>query len=322
MLKFFVAILMFAAVPAGAQRISVNDVKKLQALEDTMKQYSKAMIMDSAASARFEADSVFIRLLVKAMRTPYSFDYPFDSIETVSKIYPSDSSFRIFTWQFAKDESYYRQRGAIQMRTKDGAVKFFPLIDMSDFSPHPTDSIKTNTNWIGAIYYAIVEKTFKNKNYYTLLGYDDNEFASTRKWIDVLTFDNNGAPEFGGKYFAYEEDSLKPPQPAYRFYLEYKKDARARMNYDPEMDMIIFDHLVSESNHQNQKFTLIPDGDYEGFKWSNGKWMHVSKVFNFKLKDGEAPLPEPIKDANGKSDEQKLSEQSEKNIQKQPKKKP
>lgn len=319
MLKFFVAGLMLMAVSVNAQRLSETDFKKLRTVEDTMKQYSAAMIQENEAGARFAADSMFIRLLVRALRTPYSFNYPFDSIETVSKIYPPDSLFRIFTWQFEKDESYYRQRGVIQMRTKDGSVKFFPLIDMSDFTPNPTDSVRANTNWIGAIYYGIVEKSFKNKNYYTLLGYDDNEFASTRKWIDVLTFDNSGAPQFGGRYFTYEEDSLKPPQPVYRFCLEYKKDARARMNYDAEMDMIIFDHLVSESNHQNQKFTLIPDGDYEGFKWSNGKWVHVNKVFDFKLKDGEAPVPAPIKDDNGKSNEQKLLEQSEKNMQKQPK---
>jgi hypothetical protein len=316
MVRFSVIAVVLFSFSAAAQRISTDDYKHLQLLEDTMKNYSKQMIMDTVAGKRFEADSIFIRSFVRALRTPHSFDYPFDSIETVSKIYPKDSSFRIFTWQFQKDESNYRQRGVIQMKTKDGSVKFFPLIDMSDFTSNPFDSVRTSTNWIGAIYYAIIEKSFKNKRYFTLLGYDDYEFASTRKWIDVLTFDDNENPQFGGRYFAYEEDSLKPAQPAYRFCLEYKKDGRARMNYDREMDMIIFDHLVSESNHQNQKFTLIPDGDYEGFKWKNGQWVHVSKVFDFKLKDGEAPMPEPIKDASGRSNEQKLLEQSEKNMRK------
>jgi hypothetical protein len=55
------------------------------------------------------------------------------------------------------------------------------------------------------------------------------------------------------------------------------------------MDMIVFDHLISESNEPQKKFTLIPDGDYEGFKWQNGKWVHVTKLFNQALKDGQAP---------------------------------
>ncbi len=290
--------------------------KKLVAEEDTLKQLGRTMIFDVKASRRFSADSSFIRQLVKTLRTPYSFYYPFDSLETVSRIYAPDSSFRIFTWQFQRDEDYFRQRGAIQMKTPDGSLKLFPLIDMSDFTQNPVDSVRSNLNWIGAIYYGIVEKTYNNKTYYTLLGFDDNNMRSTKKWIDVLSFDATGQPHFGGLFFDYKNDSLKPAQPAYRFCLEFKKDGRARMNYDPQMDMIVFEHLVSENNDVSKKYTLIPDGDYEGFKWKNGRWQHVDKVFTYKLEDGQFPVPAPIKDAAGKNDEQKLMEQSLKNMQK------
>ena len=318
---FLLSICVFTGIYSYSQRISAADEQQLTKQEEALKSYANNMVQAEEASKRFEADSIFIRLFVKALRTPYSFNYPFDSILTVSKLYPPDSSFRIFTWQFEKDESYYRQRGAIQMKTVDGSLKLFPLIDYSEFTKNPVDSVRDNMHWIGAIYYNIILKTFKEKNYYTLLGYDGNSFNSTRKWIDVLTFDQAGTPQFGGRYFAYQNDSLKPPQPAFRFSLEYKKDARARLNYDPEMDMIIFDHLISENNDQSKKFTLIPDGDYEGFKWSNGRWVHVSKVFNFKVKDGEFPMPAPIKDDSGKSNEKLLLEQSKKNMQSKPVKK-
>ncbi len=88
------------------------------------------------------------------------------------------------------------------------------------------------------------------------------------------------------------------------------------MAYDPEMDMIIFDHLISEDNNLSKRYTLIPDGDYEGFKWQNGHWAHVDKVFTFKLTDGHAPQPTVLKDADGKNNEQLLMEQSLKNMQK------
>jgi hypothetical protein len=316
MFKFFVSLLLLVSFSLPAQRLSQTTFKQLGLIEDTMKIFSDKMILDELAPNRFEADSMFTKLLVHALKTPYSFNYHFDSIQTVSIVYAPDSSFRIFTWQFERDEAYYRQRGAIQINTADGSLKLFPLIDMSDFSSNPTDSVRNNLNWIGAIYYGVVMKTYKDKKYYTLLGYDDNDFASTKKWIEVLTFDNNGKPQFGGQYFDYPEDSLKPAQPTFRFCLEYKKDARARMNYDADMDLIMFDHLISENNHQSEKFTLIPDGDYEGFKWNNGKWQLVSKVFDFKLQNGQAPRPAPIKDDNGNTDETKLMQQSEKNIEK------
>ncbi len=261
-----------------------------------MKKYASDMIMANFMEDRLVADSLFTRSLVRALRTPYSFSYPFDSIATVSKVYAPDSSFRIFTWQFERDESYFRQRGAIQMKMADGSLKLFPLIDMSPFTANPTDSVRSNLNWIGAIYYGIVQKQYNGKAYYTLFGYDDNDIGTTRKWIDVLTFTKDGKPQFGGPFFNYPEDSIKPPQPAYRFCLEYKKDAHPTLNYDKEMDMIVFDHLVSENDHQSQKYTLIPDGDYEGFVWKNGKWNYVNKVFTSKLQDGQAPVPQPLKE--------------------------
>ena len=321
MLKIILfCLLLPLVVYVNAQPLSIGNLKKLQLVEDTLKPLSKKMIFDEQASKRFEADSAFTRTFVRALRVPYSFEFPFDSVATVSKIYAPDSSFRIFTWQFQKDEDYFRQRGAIQIKTSDGSLKLFPLLDESEFTEAPTDSVRDGRHWIGAIYYGIVMKTYGNKKFYTLFGYDDNNIRSTKKWLDVLQFDDAGNPLFGGKFFDYKPDSLKPVQPAYRFCLEYKKDGRARMVYDPEMDMIVFDHLVSESNDQSKKFSLIPDGDYEGFKWNNGKWVHIDKIFTQKLKDGEAPLPDAIKDDQGNNDEKKLMERSEKNkLKKKPK---
>ncbi len=316
MKKIFAVIAsIFIVIPfsSQAQHLAKGNYKNLRLMEDTLQQYSHDMIFQALAPQRFEALAKFTPMLVRALEVPFSFEYPFDSLQTVSIIYAPDTSFRIFTWEMEKDESYFRQYGAIQMNTKDGLLKLFPLIDASDFTENPTDSIRTNLNWIGAIYYGIVMKTFHGKKYYTLLGYDDNDFASTKKWLEVLTFDN-GKPQFGGQYFSYPEDSIKPPQPAYRFCLEYKKDAQAHMNYDADMDMIVFEHLISQSNNAAEKFTLIPDGDYEAFKWENGKWMYVNKVFTQKLENGQFPMPDPLKDDNGNSDENKLNQQSEKNM--------
>ena len=299
MFRNFLFAFLLICLSSRAQQLSPADLASLKIQEDSLSYYAKNMIFDSFPENRFHYDSVFIRLLVKALKTPDSFEYPFDSVYTVSRLYAPDSSFRIFTWQLQRDESYYRQEGAIQMKTKDGSLKLFPLFDASDYTSVPTDSVRSNTNWIGAIYYKIVMKEFKGKKYYTLFGYDDNDFSSTRKWLEVLTFDANGQPVFGGNYFDYKNDELKPAQPVDRFLFEYEKDARARLVYDPEMDMIVFDHLISESNEPQKRFTLIPDGDYEAFKWQNGKWEHVEKVFDQKLQDGQAPRPKPVYDDKG-----------------------
>ncbi len=293
-------------IAVNAQNIAAADVKKLRKMEDTLKQQGRKMIMDEIAPYRFRADSFFTRVFVRALKTPNSFYYPFDSVLSISKLYAPDSSFRIYTWEFRKDESYYRQRGAIQMKTADGSLRLIPLFDVSEFTKNPLDSVRSNQNWIGAIYYNMVMKTAGNKKYYTLFGYDNNNFRSNRKWIEVLTFDSEGMPRFGGRYFSYKQDDIKPPVTASRFLLEYKKDAAERVIYDEELDMIVFEHLISETAQPELKHTLIPDGDYEGFKWQDGRWVHVEKVFNYKMDMrgvdpmlGNPPLDLPILDAKG-----------------------
>ncbi len=76
--------------------------------------------------------------------------------------------------------------------------------------------------------------------------------------------------------------------------------------------MILVDHLISDNNDANPElaWTFIPDGDQEGFKWENGKWMHIDKVFNFKLQDGQAPVGEPLLDPKGNKNENKLQEKT------------
>jgi len=295
-----------------AQKISSADMKKLRAKEDTLKDYSFYLNTDTLTEERMVSDSVFTKTLVRALQIKHSFYYPFDSVIGVSRMYAPDTSFRIFTWVISYDDHYARQRGAIQLRTSDGSLKLFPLRDVSEFTDKPLDSARTRANWIGAMYYNIIKTQHKGKNYYTLFGFDNNNAMSSMKWIDVLSFNEKNEPLFGGPFFSYEKDSIpKPPQ--YRFGIEFKKGARVLVNYIEDLQMILIDHLISENDDPEHKWTYVPDGDQEGFKWENGKWLHIDKVFTFKLEDGQAPIGDPILDSKGNKDEKKLQEKTDKN---------
>jgi len=314
-LFFLPGFALLCSLYASAQ-VSSADKKELQKKEDSLKRYSKAMVFSESPADRFRSDSNFVKTFVRALKMKNSFYYPFDSV-AISKLYSPDSTFRIFTWQMQKDEYVYLQRGAIQMKTADGSLKLFPLFDVSMFTKNPMDSIRDRNNWVGAIYYRVVMKNHNNKKYYTLLGFDDYSVASNKKWMDVLTFNDKGEPVFGGP-ISYT-DSSKKAKLIPRFSIEYKKDAKTFFNYDPELDMIVFDHLISESNEPDRKETMIPDGDFEGFKWQNGQWVHVDKVFNFQLKEGEFPTDEKLLDDSGKPNQDRLDRASEKNLDKKQK---
>jgi hypothetical protein len=289
-----------------AQQLTKADIKILRLKEDSLKKYAVKLIQGINAKDRFDADSMFTKTLVRALKTPHSFNYTFDSLETISKLYAPDSTFKIFTWQMVINENIIRQHGAIQMRTYDGSLKLYPLIDKSDVTVNLTDTIGNNKGWIGAVYYNIIQTKSANQNYYTLLGYDENNIRSNKKIIEVLNFIYD-EPTFGGRYFSFEEDSVFKTAIG-RYIMEYKKTDGPKLNYDREMDMIVVEHLVSESNEPNKKWTLVGDGDYEGFKWKNGKWIHIEKIFNQVTPLGQEPVPNPVRDANGNLDENKLKD--------------
>lgn len=287
-----------------AQRTLRTERTSLKKWEDSLKEYSIQIIEGKNPSDRFTADSIFTKILVRALVNKNSFYYPFNSLESISKLFAPDSSFKIFTWQMIINENMIRQHGAIQMKTNDGSLQLLPLIDKSDIIINQADTVTNNRSWMGAIYYKIISTKNANKRYYTLIGYDENNIRSTKKIIETLEF-INGEPVFGSHLFNFEDHSTTKP-PLSRFILEFKKNTGPRVNFDNDLGMIIFEHLESESNEPTKKWTFIPDGDYEGFKWKNGKWFHINKVFNQITPEGKEPVPSPIKDLNGKIIEQNL----------------
>jgi len=301
---------------ASVPQLTPAQIHEFGVREDSMKGFADSIVNAESATQRFIADSQFIRRLVRALKEPNSFAYPFDSLGTISRLYSPDSAFRIFTWQFKKDNFIYLQEGAIQMNTPDGSLKLFPLFDASMFTDKPLDSVRTRSNWIGAIYYRIILKTWQGHKYYTLLGFDGFSESSNKKWMEVLTFTPQGEPRFGGPYFSFMEDSTHR-HVQYRFDIQYKKEAATRFNYDPNMDMVVYDHLVPEGDHPEKKDTYVPDGDFEAFQWKDGRWVHVTKeLFSFRLKDGQFPMDAKLLDDQGKANQQALDEQSLKNLQK------
>ncbi len=312
---FYFLFLFLTGLSVEAQRISAADLKVLAKKEDSLKSFVKNVIVDSFTAGRMRSDSHFVKTLVRSLQVKNSFYYPFDSVKGIGKVYAPDSSFRIITWQISFDDYYCRQRGAIQYRTPNGVLKLVPLWDASEFTDNPTDSVRTKDNWIGAVYYNIIQTEHNGKKFYTLFGFDANSIRSNKKWLEVLTFDSRNMPVFGGKYFSFKNDSIKKPD-QHRFSIEYKKEAATMFNYEPDLGIILVDHLISESDEPELAYTFVPDGDYEGFKWENGKWVHIDKVFNERLEDGQAPIPDPIKDGNGNTNEEKLRQQSEKNKKK------
>jgi hypothetical protein len=195
-------------------------------------------------------------------------------METVSILYPPDSSFRIFTWQLKVNDADYRYYGAIQWNTAE--LKLVPLADRSISLENPVYSTSTSDKWYGALYYNIKPFTTANgEKKYLLFGYDAYDVNDHRKIIDVMTI-QNGQVHFGAPVFIADKSTPKS-----RIIYQYSADASIKVNFDENHDMIICDHLQEiQGILPGQGKTMVPDGSYEGYKLEKGNWKYISNVFD------------------------------------------
>jgi hypothetical protein len=300
----FVSVAVIFSVNIFAQKITPVNERKLIKLEDSLKGLALQIIQGRTAGDRFTADSQFTKMFVRALKIPNSFYYRFDSLFTISRLAPKDSSFKIYTWQMVINDNVIRQHGAIQINKPDGSLKLFPLIDKSDVTLNIADTVGNNFGWIGAVYYRLIETQFSGKKYFTLLGYDENNIRSNKKIVEVLSFES-GQPVFGSVQIYYPKSSSAKNN-ARRLILEYKKNASPRLVYDADQNMIVYEHLISETGENQKKYTYVGDGDYEGLQWKDGRWQHVERVFTQVTNQGDEPLPNPIRDGDGNVDRSKL----------------
>jgi hypothetical protein len=283
-----------AKMPTARPVLTAADLKKIRIIEDSLKVLADVIINDSVQERRKKACYSFIPMFVRALKINNSFYYGFDSIASISKIIPPDSTFRIFTWQLQLRNAY-RYFGVIQM--KSSTLKIFPLVDVGDtMDLHPQDTLTAN-NWYGALYYNCLPHVINKKTYYTLFGFERGDAITKRKVLDVLWFTDKKEPRFGAPLFHKKDSSAtKILDTLNRFFIEYKWNASPMMNYDPELDLIVYDHLTPPSDRaKGAYFTYVPDGTYEGWKWMNNHWQWVEKIFTFAIDElDNPPIPAPL----------------------------
>lgn len=249
--------------------------QRLKAYQDTLQDLSFKMINDSLEPQRYNASYKFIRTLVAALKTPYSFNFPFDSLKSISIQLSSDKRFRIFSWHVMNADGSYRYYGSVQMNNPDGKLQMFPLVDYTSEFKKPADSVTTNDKWYGAQYYRIISVLNNVKTpYYILLGWKGNNVKSTKKVIDVIHFKDNkayfGMPVFDGD----KENPLKK-----RIIFEYDRKASMVLNWDPKTATVIFDHLAPPDDRLKGRFELYgPDFSYDGYRLANGRWKLVEDI--------------------------------------------
>jgi hypothetical protein len=218
----------------------------------------------------------------KVLNEPNSFDKNFDSLKNdIGILFSPDNKFKIINWNVPKNDGTQEYYGFIQEKysqvIKKGLFKkehlesmqLYPLIDKSLDIKNADNYVSDNKKWFGMLYNKIIVKKSKKQTYYTLLAWDGNDKFSSKKIIDVLTFDNMGVPHFGAAIFNMEKKYPK------RIIFEYAANCNMSLKFNTKKDSIIFDHLApTEPQLEGQFQYYCSDMSYDGFGFKNGKWNY------------------------------------------------
>ena len=139
--------------------------------------------------------------------------------------------------------------------------------------------------------YKVEQIDIPGESYYLLFGFVQKDQYSKIKTLDILHFES-GEAKFGKSIFKHPRESAKAIVKN-RIFLEYSAEAFVTINYNPSLDLIIFDHLIPRMGRiPGQGPTMVSDGSYEGYYLEGDKWIYKEKIYDLIL--DEAPRPKPL----------------------------
>ncbi|MDX2136223.1 MAG: hypothetical protein SFV52_15665 [Saprospiraceae bacterium] len=249
-------------------------------------------LVDSLSADRQTASDSLFHGLRQALALPGAFEYPFDSLQSISRITAPDGALRLVTWQLRLNDSTWQYKGFLLVRAPVEAL--FVLTDQSSELPaSPRHEQLDPDRWYGALYYNIFRFEAPEGTRYLLFGYKGYSLTERQKLIDVLWFDPvTRQPRLGDAVF--EGVPGEDGEARLRFMLEYYAEAKVRLNWDEQYQRILFDHLIPMTNPYDGTPTRVPDGSYQGFELKDGRWHFIDNVFNDSQE--EVPRPFPVLD--------------------------
>jgi len=254
--------------------------------EDSLKILAPKILFSKDDFVKYNANERFMILLESTLLSEKSFNYPFDSLKTISKLTSSDNKFRIFNWNLPKSDGTYEYFGYIQVwNSRLKKYDVLKLEDKSDEIQSPDTKTLDNLNWYGALYYKLIETKYHGKIFYTLLGWDGNNIESCKKIIEVVSFNSKNKAVFGASIFKMDKKDKKIYK---RIIFEYSASASMSLKYEKQFRsngkdktrMIIFDRLSPQDPALTGSYQFyVPETNiFDGFIFKNGKWNLIKDV--------------------------------------------
>jgi hypothetical protein len=285
-----IAFILFAVINVMAQ-----DFSTLQDYESDLSDNFDSLFKSDGVKfilpdrAKDSLNDIINKTFREALLQPESYKYSFSKLSRVGALWSKDKKLRVFTWNVKYENGTYKYFGYLQhYNEKKKSWDLFTLVDKSDSMTDVSHVTLTPNLWYGVSYYQIIEVKSGSKVYYTLLGWDGNNYLSQKKVIELLYFTRSGIPRFGKSVFKIGRKKSR------RVIFEYNSQVVMALTYDKRYKRIVFDHLRPSPKNMkgNYKF-YVPDGSYDAFEWKGGKWVYIDDfdAKNPKTKINERATP-------------------------------
>lgn len=259
-----------------------QESKYLQKAETTIAQLFDSLFLNNGAkftqtdSSKVQLSRNISALFDEILNEPQSFSYSFKKIKHLGIIKSQDKRVKIYSWNIKLDNGIYIYYGYIQKK-KGKKIQVFKLHDNTKELEKGAleDARFDHQNWLGMLYYNIVDFKRNGKKYYLVLGYRNKGYSLRNKFIDVLYFSKSKA-KFGKNIFKTDKKNFRPQ----RIIFEYSAKFSFKMNYDPRYKMVVFDHLTPLKSKLKGYYSFYgPDGSYDAYQYLKGKWTLQSDVW-------------------------------------------
>ena len=215
-----------------------------------------------------------IRLIIDSyVESDTIFNHRFTNLRYLGQITSPDSLLKIITWNLVLRSGPSRYYCYFIRKPESGKeIRIYRLTATYRENPVMTDTIYTESDWYGALYYDLKPCITNNKRCWVLLGIDYGNSFISRKIIEVLSFTPENSIIFGKKWFVSGEE-IK-----FRDVFEYASNGMMSLRFKSDSS-IVFDHLVPFSPaQQDDRQYYGPDYSYDAYNFENDFWRVTINV--------------------------------------------
>ena len=261
-------ILLFSVTILRAQRT------QLEASRDSLSLLFEQLHLQDSDQAKKSMNRDIMDLFSRILADDESFNLSFDTIRRIGNLTSPDKKFRIFTWNVPMSGVTHDYHGIVQYYDKkSGICRVYELSDETSLEDGILHGEYSSGQWPGALYYEIHRNKHGGEVFYTILGFHYHDRFSDKKLMEAMYFNQEGDIVFGKPVFQTESGFQ------HRVLFEYSGEVVFNLRYNPDMKMIVFDHLAPiEPELAGHPRFYAPDFSYDGFRFRNGIWVYQADL--------------------------------------------